>query len=359
MKVLQLSSEMSWRGGEQQLAYLIGELENAGVENFILAKKNSAFYNYSNQHFKNTLASSFNGQFDFSTSLLIKSFCAKNNIDVIHAHSSHSHALVVWSAVLGNKTPVVVSRRVDFPVSKNFISSFKYKHLSVKKFICVSQCIKNILSPSLTHADKAVVIYDGVDLNRFDPVQNNGLLRKEFSILPDEKIIANIAALAPHKDYFTWLKTVSLLVGKIKAKFLIIGDGPMKSEIENEIVRLRLMDFVIMTRFRNDLEKIFPEIDALLFTSEEEGLGSTLLDAMICGVPVVSTNAGGIPEIVKHEQNGLLSNVYDAASLAENVIRLFSDKMLQQKLIANGKLSVVNFSKSRMAEETLRVYNQF
>lgn len=358
IRILHLSSEMSWRGGEQQIAYLIDELNQLQTENVVLAKKDSAFLKFAQQKNWPVFESSFNGQFDFGTARQIKKICAEKNIDLIHAHSSHSHALAVWAAVLGNKPPIVLSRRVDFPVSKNFLSQWKYNHPSIKKIICVSDCVRQILLPSIRQKEKCVVVYDGIDMNRFSNSTKKNILRHEFSIAPDEMIIANIAALAQHKDYFTWLRTVALLKGKLNAKFLIIGDGPLRNEIENEINRLQLNDIVLMTGFRNDIESVLPELDLLLFTSKEEGLGSSLLDAMLCGVPIVSTNAGGIPEIIQHEMNGLLANVGDEKQLAASVLKLTNDFELRTQLIHAGQITAKQFSKTQMAKNTLLVYHK-
>ena len=359
MKVLHLCSEMTWRGGEQQMLYLMQELRKQNVDQLLLSKMNSEIVHRADAEKFDVQVSTFRGQWDTNTAHYIRKLCDAQHIDVIHAHSSHGHALAVLAHVMYDcKVPVVLSRRVDFPVSKNFLSKWKYNHNSIKKIICVSDCIKHIMETSIKQKDKCVTIYDGIDLNRFDPIEKRNILHKEFSIADDELLIGNVAAIAPHKDYFTWLQTVALLKGKMKAKFFIIGDGPIRDEIKNEIIKLNLQDVVIMTGFRNDLEKILPELDLFLFTSKEEGLGSSLLDAMLCGVPVVCTNAGGIPEVVKHEVNGLLCNIGDANQLAQNVLRIVNDAQLKMKLIEGGKITAQNFSKQKMASETLAIYNE-
>ena len=118
----------------------------------------------------------------------------------------------------------------------------------------------------------------------------------------------------------------------------------------------RLSEKIILAGFRPDVPEILPEIDLLLFTSKTEGLGTSLLDAMACGVPVVATHAGGIPEIVEDEVSGLLAPVSDAESLARQVRRLLEEPGLKQRLTQAAHRNVQAFSKEKMAAAILDLY---
>jgi glycosyltransferase involved in cell wall biosynthesis len=100
----------------------------------------------------------------------------------------------------------------------------------------------------------------------------------------------------------------------------------------------------------------FPELDVMLITSETEGLGTAILDAFACKVPVVATAAGGIPEIVIHQQTGLLAAVADASGLADAVTNLLTDANLRNSLIAGATAHLQNFSREATAAKTLREY---
>ncbi|MEO8086917.1 MAG: glycosyltransferase family 4 protein [Bacteroidota bacterium] len=357
MKILHLSSEKSWRGGEQQMAYLIEELQKLGVSSHAAVRRNSAFEKWCAEKSIPFISLGFKNDFDFVSAWKLKKHCHKNGFDLIHLHSSRSHGMAVLAAALGNKTPLVLSRRVDFPLKGNIFSRWKYNHSSIKKIICVSDKIKEIVSKELKHPERCVTVHDGVDLQRFTGKGFRGNIRKEFGISDDEKIIGNIAALAPHKDYFTFLDTIEILSQKTKAKYIIAGEGPLREQIESRISELKLQQTVFVLGFRYDLENVFADLDVLLYTSKEEGLGSTLLDAMAYGIPIVTTEAGGIPEIVKNEFNGLTAPVGDSARLAEQVIRMIQENSLREKLITNAGTFVKKFSKEEMAKKTLEVYN--
>jgi glycosyltransferase involved in cell wall biosynthesis len=355
MKIIHLSAEKSWRGGEQQLAYLITELNHLGCKQLVVCKKNSAFENYCKNNTINYISLPFKNQFDIYSSLKIKSIAKIFKAEIIHAHSSHAHSLAVWSYYLGNKTKIVLSRKVDFAISNNILSKIKYNCKGIKKIICVSGAVQKIINKSLKNPKITTVVYDGIDLNKFG---NKGahILRKEFDIANDKLIIASTAALADHKDYPTFIKSITALSEFKNLQFFIIGDGPLANQIKQKVVELRLNEKIIFTGFRNDLEKILPDIDIFVLSSKTEGLGSSILDAFACGIPVVATAAGGIPELIIDKENGILVPIGNAELLAKSIVMILENKTLKEKLIANGKRSALDFCKERMATETLKIY---
>ena len=358
MKVLHLSSEKSWRGGEQQMAYLIEELGKLGVDSRVAARKDSAFEKWCGGKNIPCFTLGFKNDFDLASAFRLKQECTQENFDLLHLHSSRSHGIAFLSAILGNGTPMILSRRVDFALKKNIFSQWKYNHTGIKKIICVSEKIREIVSSSVKHPQRCVTVYDGIDLHRFAGKGIRGTLRKELKLDANTLLIGNIAALAPHKDYFTFLDTVKILTGKIKAKYLIAGDGPLRDSIEQRIRELNLQEEVFMLGFRQDLENVFADLDILLYTSREEGLGSTLLDAMAYGLPVVSTEAGGIPEIVLNGLTGLTAPVANSEALSSQVIRISNDSLLREQLVTKAREFVKDFSKEKMALRTLEVYRE-
>ena len=359
MNVLHVSTPLSWRGGEQQLAYLLEELPSNEVNQMVVCPESSAMEEYCKK--KSVLYFTFKKGFlsDLFLAKQIAHVCREQKIDLVHLHDSHAHTAAVLSCtVFQNKTPLVLSRKVDFPIGGNIFSSYKYNHPSIRKIICVSEKIKEIVTPEIHNKLLLSVVYDGIDLAKFT-FQNAHVLRKQYNVPEDELIVANVAAIAPHKDYFTFVDTAELLLRKnFKAKYFIIGDGPERKTIEKYIADKNLQEKIILTGFRNDIPQILPKVDIFLFTSKTEGLGSSILDAFACRVPVVATAAGGVPEIVIHEKTGLLSPVNSPDQLAENVLRIYADSNLRNTLVENAAQFVRNFSKSNTAKKTFEIYKE-
>lgn len=356
-RILHISTPKSWRGGEQQLAYLYEELANKGVEQYIICRKGGAMAIRGKAKGWNIIESPKRTALDPFFARKVKSVCKQKGIDIIHTHDSHAHSFAVMSASLfGNKTPIIVSRRVDFAISKSSIK--KYNHKNVKRILCVSNAIKDLTSPDITDKSILKTVHSGIDLNRF-PFEKKDCkkLRQEFSIPNDIPLIGNVAAIAPHKDYFTFIDTVEEVINRgLKAMFLIIGTGPMMLEVKEYCAEKGMHDYIIFTGFRSDIAEILPELDIFLITSETEGLGTSVIDAFACKVPVVATRAGGIPELVKHEKSGLLADVKDSKELANQIERFLTQSVKTESIIKEQQKILKLFTKSATAEKTLAEY---
>ena len=360
MKTLHVSSATTWRGGEQQIAYLVEGLLSAGYTQWILCVKGSMMEQYCLKrkipHFTYKKYSSVNPVIGKRIELITN----VHHVDLIHLHDSHAHTYGCMAASLFNlKAPMVLSRRVDFPVSRNPVSKWKYNHPAIQKIICVSEFIKEVMTPDILETSKLMVIHSGVDMDRFPKVAK-GLLRKQYKIAKKTIIIANVAAIAPHKDYYTFVETAALVLENNKdVHFIIIGgNGGEEDEIRELIAEKELKKKITLTGFRDDITDLLPEIDLFLLTSKTEGLGTSLLDAQVCAVPIVATRAGGIPEIVQHEKTGLLAPVQSPKKLARQVERLLTDTALKEKVVKNASVAVQSFSKEKMMEKTLEVYKE-
>jgi L-malate glycosyltransferase len=361
LKILHLSSQMTWRGGEQQIAYLISELVKKKCQQWVLCTDGNAMSGYCEKNQIPSFVYQKGIKNFFRNQKIIRQICDEQGIDVVHAHDSKSHTLAFINTLFGKlRSAIVVSRRVDFAIHSSILSKWKYNNKFIKKYICVSNAIKEILAEGVKDKSKLTVVHSGIDLDRFSAPQQKGLLRKELQISSDELIIGNVAALADHKDYYTFIDTVKLLKTKgLKAKYLIVGDGPLKNDIQKYAVLKSLQEDIIFTGFRADIPIVLADFDIFLFTSKTEGLGTSVLDAMASAVPIVSTNAGGIPEIIQHEINGLLCNVGDSDCLAESVLRLVNDITLRDTLVQNAKERVKAFSTFSTAIQTWNIYCDF
>ncbi len=355
--VLHIATARSWRGGEQQVAYLTSELAKKKITQFVFCTEGSPMEFYCRENNIPFYTSVKRSSVDISYAWKIKQLCKSKNISLIHTHDSHAHTFAIFAAIMGNKCNIVVSRRVDFAVSKGPFSKYKYNHSDVKRIICVSEKIKTLTRPAVDDVEKLVAIHSGIDFSRFKNSVQGKRLHTQYKIPENARLIGNVAALAPHKDYATFINTVFLIKDKLPdAYFFIIGEGEERTKIESLISEKKLQDRIILTGFRQDIPEILPELDVMLITSETEGLGTAILDAFACNVPVVATAAGGIPEIVIHEKTGLLASVGDTAGLAAQVMRVLSDDLLKENIIKGATNHLAHFTKEVTASRTLAEY---
>lgn len=357
MKILHLSSEKTFRGGERQIAFLIEELSKLGVENLALVREDSDFEKHCSQYGIPYETASFKNEIDFATAIKIKSLARDYAPDLIHAHTSKSHGLAFLAAKSGCPTKIIAARRVDFPLNKNFFTKMKYNSPQTAKIICVSEAIRKIVAESIDNQSKCVVIRSGIDVDKFDNLATGGNLRERYLIPKENKIIANLSALAEHKDYFTFLDAAeALLQSRDDLKFFVFGDGPMRDEIEKYAKDKNLNGSVIFTGYVENADEFLPEIDVFLMPSKTEGLGTAILDAMAAGTPVCATYAGGIPEMIDHNFSGLLAPIGKPELIAENVRKVLDDSELRERIILGAKRKVRDFDKRIVARKTLEVY---
>ena len=359
MRVLHLSSEKSWRGGERQIAFLIEEHKKMGIDTHIICKRNSSFSRFCKNKNWQFQEASFSGVFDLSTPLIIKNYCKRKKIDLIHLHTSKSHTAGVLSALFGNATNMVLTRRVVFEPKNSSLTKWKYNHSQIKKVVCISKCVREVMSKYLSDQSKCLIVYSAIDTSQsidkgaFD-------IRKQYNIKEGTKLIGTVGALSKEKDHKTFINTASILYSKFgpKVKFLVIGDGVEMKNLKDYAEQKGLSSAIIFTGFLNNVLGALSELDYFLFTSKSEGLGTSILDAMLCRVPVVSTNAGAISEIVIHGETGLLSPITDSKSLATNIESLITDGEQRSSLIENAYRKVKHFDKQKMASQIKEVYEQ-
>ncbi|MGC8864287.1 MAG: glycosyltransferase family 4 protein [Bacteroidales bacterium] len=360
MRVLHISTSKSWGGGEQQVLYLLKFLSSE--EHVLLCPDKAPLKEKARE--TQTQILMFRSLPQVMQMIFlpfgVRYVCWKYKIQIIHAHDSHAHTLVWLTSMLpGLQIPIIVSRRVTLGKHRGILSTLKYNSNRITHYICISEAVRESLKDVVKKSNKLKRIYSGIDPSRFPYQSPSPFLKEEMGWPSRSKIVGNIASLVKAKDHPTFLKTAALLLEKRQdLRFVIVGEGPEKARLEALINELQISKWVVFTGFRYDIEKVLPSLDILLFTSQSEGLGTIILDAMSCGVPVVATNAGGIAEIIHDGENGLLVEPGDASAMAEAVFRLLNDEGLRTKIIRNASIHVRNFNARNMAAQTLQIYSE-
>jgi len=356
---MHISSALTWRGGEQQIAYLIEGLENLGIESLVFCAKNSKMETHCKDNEVPFIPYSKKGGVSFSVARQLAKYAKDRQVDLIHMHDAHAHTYAVMAATFfGCKQKMILSRRVDFPIKSSFFTQWKYNHKSIKKIICVSEFITKLVRTGVKNPEQVMTIHSGIDSNKFI-LGTTGKLRELLNINKDVPLIGNVAALAPHKDHFTFVNTCELILNKKPtAQFVIIGgDGGTKQAVEKYIEEKGLNNSIHLLGFRSDVSDLIKDLDVFLFSSKTEGLGTSVVDAMAAELPIVTTAAGGIPEIVEHLKNGWLVDIGDAQGLANGVLLAIDNPEQSKAWTMFGKRKLTLFDKSNMSTKTAQVYH--
>ncbi len=357
LHVLHLSTAKNWRGGEQQVAYLCRELAASGVPQTLLCPTASPLGERMREAGVPVRTFRPGMAFDLRLGHQLSRVAKEVGATLIHTHDSHGHtAAVLGNNFFGMRLPLVVSRRVDFPIHSGISARFKYGHRRVRRILCVSDAIREITAAGLGDPKVLRTVHSGVDPARF-AAPSDGRLRTLLQVDDGVALVGCVAALAPHKDLGTFISTIGLLRDRGSAVHgVLIGEGPLRNALEEQRNVLGLEGRVHFTGFQEDVPILLRELDVFLITSRTEGLGTSILDAFACDIPVVATRAGGIPEIVHHGRSGLLCAVGDTACLAGSVTRVISDADLRQRLVEGGREVLQRHLPEAVAAATLKEY---
>ncbi len=365
MRTLHIDTERTWRGGEQQAFSLMRGLIRAGHSAEAVCRRGGEFAEVLRASDITALKIAPWGEYDLLAAARIARFMLAGRHEVVHAHTSHAHSLAqmarLMAAPFTNRLPpLVVSRRVDFsarklPFSLNLL---KYR-FGTSHFLAVSTRVKDVLIEDGVPPTHISIVPSSADLSRFEGISIDRL-RAELGIANSTKVVVNVGSLVGHKTHIYLVRAMRRVIDRIPdTTCVIVGEGPLRRQIESEIRRLGLSERIILTGFRRDAIRFTKLADVFAISSEMEGLCSCILEAFALSRPVVSTSAGGIPDIVRDGVNGILVPIRDSEALAQGILRLLEDRVLAERYAAEGRRTVESkFTAERMVASTLAVYGK-
>ncbi len=372
LRVLHLDTELGWRGGEQQIDGLVTILrEEYGCESRIICRPGSALERRFRPQ-KIALPLKMFGELDLFAAWRIvghiRNFCP----DVLHAHTGHAHTLALFAAyfarlVYGLRIPVVISRRVNFPIRNNFASRWKYRS-KLATYIAVSEAVRHSLVSFGIDKSRVYVVHSGADLARFREAKGAPISKEIKDILQnagvreDSFVLISSCALAPMKDVPTLLRAISLVSERIPTtdfRLIIAGTGEQHDEFVTLCTTLGLSEKVYFAGFVEDVPGLLARGNMFVLSTLSEGIGSSILEAIAAGLPVVATDVDGVPEIITDGKNGYLVPPGDIEALANAISILYTDPAGARALAAEAKkIFDTNFTIHSMSEGNYRVYEQ-
>jgi glycosyltransferase involved in cell wall biosynthesis len=290
MRILHLDSGKEMRGGQWQVLRLVEGLAASGVESTLLAHEGAPLFALARQR-----------GLRVEPLGLGRAVLLSRRHDLVHAHDARSHTL----AALAAASPLVVARRVAFPVRS------RWKYRRANRYLAVSEFVKGVLLAGGVPAEKIEVVYDGVPL--LEPAHGDAIVAP-----------ANAA-------------------------------DPRKGEA---LARLAARLAGVELQFSADLPRDLMHAALLVYVTHSEGLGSGVLLAMSAGVPAVASNVGGLSEVVRHGENGMLAE-NTPESIAAAIRELRADPALSRRLGEAARRTVIErFTVDRMVGRTMEVYRR-
>jgi len=360
MRILHVNTERTWRGGEQQTLYLLEALGRRKVFCHLVSQPGSPLTAKARAASLEVFPVAMRGEFDVPACLRIRRLIRRFGYDIIHSHTSHGHSLAYFAS-LGCGTRRLVTRRVDFSIFRRSflgLNGVKYRHMA-HGYIAISDAVRQVMEKDGIRGERIFVVPSGVDPQRLAG-SSGRRLRGEFGIEADERVVINVAHLAGHKGQQYLVQAIAHVVGKIgRVRFFIIGSGERMQPLQRLAASLGIGGRIVFTGFRQDVGGFYDIADLFVMSSIQEGLGTAVLDALALGKPVVATDAGGLPEIIRDGQTGRLVPAADPVALARGIIELLENRELAGRLARRGQQMVrEEFSVDAMAEKNIAVYRR-
>lgn len=326
---------------------------------------------------------------DLIALLKIMSIIIHDKPDIIHTHTAKAGALARISAIIINQfrhNKIKIIHTYHGHVLKGYFGNLKtnvYKHIEkslgrwTDVIIAISQTQKWELSEKYKIApkEKVIIINLGFDLSKFTNTGTKmGFLRKKINATANDRIIAIVGRLAPIKNHRMFLNAAKLLINKEigdKLKFLVVGDGELRSDLEKYAMNIGIGDWVIFYGWEKNIEKIYAEIDILALTSLNEGTPVSIIEAMASSVPVITTGVGGVKDLLgiinsnedseggfKKCERGILCPIHDATALANGIEYMLKNKFDRtHTTVKNARYYVLeNYSYKRLVHDIESLY---
>ena len=357
--VLHIDTERSWRGGQQQAAWLLEGMLAQRWPTALLCPCGSVLEERGRARGWPVHAIPMRGELDLAAGRRIARFARNAGLAILHAHSSHALALALWARLFERRLRLVASRRVDFPIRPHVLSRLKYATGFVDRIVCISEAVRAQLVSDGVPPSKLVVIPSGIDTRRFAGLQPPPQFRRDLGIPDGHLVVGTVAALAAHKDYPTLLQAARLVLeADPGVTFVAVGDGPLRAELADRARELALGRRFLFQGFREDVGSFLKTFDIFVLASKTEGLGTSVLDAQAVGLPVAACRAGGIPEIVADRETGLLVPPGNPEALAAALLELARNPELRTTLGSRAALAAREHDVSRTVAAHLELYRE-
>jgi len=270
------------------------------------------------------------------------SFLNKHRIDIVHSHDFYSNIFGMTGAALAGVRGRVASKRETTGTRTRAQSTVERKTFKLAHAVVANaSAVKHQLIKDGVRQEKISVIYNGIDLSRFqrDGDRDEALKRLNLKTIAGRPVITMVANFEYRvKDHPMLLRAAQRVIADIpEARFVIAGDGILRQEIERLATDLKLEETCLFIGNCVSVPELLAASDVCVLSSQAEGFSNSILEYMAAGRPVIATNVGGANEAVVEGETGYLVNAGDDQAMAERIVKLFGDHDRRLKMGLNGR----------------------
>ena len=286
--------------------------------------------------------------------------------DIIYMHSSKAGAIGRIALVFNFKAKKLYNAHgwyfnAQISDKKKKIFALIEKILAIKtdRIINISKSeYESALKYKIAPKKKMCIIENGIDFTKFkNNDKNREETRKEYNIKENETVIGVVGRLSEQKDPMTMIKAFELVHKENKnTRLMYVGSGELEEEVKQYARDNNILDKIIITGWVKNVEKYIPAFDIAVLPSKWEGFGLVLIEYMACDKPIIATNVGGIKDIIKDNENGLLIEVENEKQLYEAIKRYIKDKELRKYNVITNKDYKKKYEIDSLIQKHIRIF---
>ena len=284
--------------------------------------------------------------YDLALASKMAEVAQREKLDILHVHYAIPHAICAYLAkqMIGENIKIVTTLHgTDITILGSDPSLNNLIRFGIEQSDVVTAVSHSLIEETyeLISTQKEIqTVYNFID-ERVYFQRDMSQLRKEYGIQEDEKVLIHISNFRKVKRVQDVVKSFALIVKQVKAKLLLVGDGPEFCTIVQLVKHLGIENQVLFLGKQDNVAELLAMSDLMLLLSEKESFGLVLLEAMACGVPCIGTHTGGIPEVIQHGETGYICEIGDTEGVAQQAMLLLQDDVLHSR-IAKRSMQVVN-----------------
>ena len=352
--IVLLNTIEDWGGGERWCICAAQGLEASGHHVMIACSAISILYKRTQSLGLNHFSIPKSGLKRMQAIWQLREYCRKHKVDAIIANVGRDLRIGAF-ATLGAPTKLYQRRGLLRKVKKDPFHRWIYTRL-VDRIIVNCKAIKKemLKGTSFLFSDDFAVIYNSVDMDQ-PTKKGQTRTRHRLAIMPDQPLVGVVGRLSPMKGHNLLIKAWrQVLACHPKAVLLIVGHGAEEQRLKNLANQLGLERSIIFVGFQENVDDIYEDIDVIVQPSiRDEGLNNTILESMAHSKCAVVSDCGGLPELVNHENSGLVVPVGDVDKLAEALIRVLSNDQIRLRFGENARQRAKRFFSTRAMVEEL------
>ena len=353
LRVAGVDPEREFAGGQSQVLGLTRELLRMGHRAELICDPAGKLFERAAAEGIRCQRLRLRNSVDLAGGMRLRSILAREGYDVVHFHTARAHAMAPFARGLARA--LIATRRMDYRPNRLF-APFLYSR-AVDGVAAISDAVATALTSVGVPRDRITVIPSGVDCEYFRPPSNQERIaaRRALGLAAETIAVGTIGALEERKGHRYLLEAIAPAMGAVLC--FIAGEGSLRSELER---RAEVLGISTQTRFLGRVETsrdLLWALDIFVFPSLWEGLGVAALEAAASGVATVASNAGGIPQVVRPGETGVLVAPADARALREAIARL-ADSAGERKALgaAARERALAQFAMGAMARRTVALY---